>query len=150
MSNNIKIDQKDLTRLRQKLNKLSLLDSKVLSNELGAAGLDIARIAKKKAPTMKSKSGGGTLMQSIRSEKQGKSVEVIAGAKYAPYVEFGTGGFVNFEDMLELGIPKSYAAQFKGKTDGFMKPQPFFFGSARIGLKKLLNRLEIQIKKAIK
>ena len=150
MSNNIKIDQKDLTRLRQKLNKLSLLDSKVLSNELGAAGLDIARIAIKKAPAMRSKSGGGTLRQSIRSEKQGKSVEVIAGAKYAPYVEFGTGGFVNFEDMLELGIPKSYAAQFKGKTDGFMKPQPFFFGSARIGLKKLLNRLEIQIKKAIK
>jgi len=145
MSNNIKIDQKDLTSLRQKLNKLSLLDSKVLSNELGAAGLDIARIAKKKAPVDK-----GTLRQSIRSEKQGKSVEVIAGAKYAPYVEFGTGGFVNFDDMVELGIPKSYAAQFKGKTDGFMKPQPFFFGSARIGLKKLLNRLEIQIKKAIK
>ena len=44
MSNNIKIDQKDLTRLRQKLNKLSLLDSKVLSNELGAAGLDLSLI----------------------------------------------------------------------------------------------------------
>lgn len=52
--------------------------------------------------------------------------------------------------MLELGIPKSYAAQFKGAKPGYMKPQPFFFSSARIGLKKLLMRLNGEIKKAIK
>jgi HK97 gp10 family phage protein len=142
---NIKIDQSDLAQLKKKLDNLRTFDKTTLSNELGKTGADISRIATKAAP-----SDYGTLRQSIRYQKQGKTVEVIAGAKYAPYVEFGTGAFVTFDDMLELGIPKSYAAQFKGSKPGYMKPQPFFFGSARIGLKKLLTRLNGEIKKAIK
>ena len=141
----IKINQSDLAQLKKKLDNLRTFDKTTLSNELGKTGADISRIAKKAAP-----SDYGTLRQSIRYQKQGKTVEVIAGAKYAPYVEFGTGAFVTFDDMLELGIPKSYAAQFKGSKPGYMKPQPFFFGSARIGLKKLLMRLNGEIKKAIK
>ena len=141
----IKINQSDLAQLKKKLDNLRTFDKTTLSNELGKTGADISRIAKKAAPVDK-----GTLRQSIRYQKQGKTVEVIAGAKYAPYVEFGTGAFVTFDDMLELGIPKSYAAQFKGSKPGYMKPQPFFFGSARIGLKKLLTRLNGEIKKAIK
>jgi len=141
----IKIDKSDLAQLKKKLDNLRAFDKNTLSNELGRAGLDIARIAKRAAPVDK-----GTLRQSIKSEKKGKTVEVIAGAKYAPYVEFGTGGFVNFDDMIELGIPSSYAAQFKGSKPGYMKPQPFFFSSARIGLKKLLIRLNGEIQKAIK
>ena len=142
---NIKIDQSDLAQLKKKLDNLRTFDKTTLSNELGKTGADISRIATKAAP-----SDYGTLRQSIRYQKQGKTVEVIAGAKYAPYVEFGTGAFVTFDDMLELGIPKSYAEQFKGSKPGYMKPQPFFFGSARIGLKKLLTRLNGEIKKAIK
>ena len=141
----IKINQSDLAQLKKKLDNLRTFDKTTLSNEIGKTGADISRIATKAAP-----SDYGTLMQSIRYQKQGKTVEVIAGAKYAPYVEFGTGAFVTFDDMLELGIPKSYAAQFKGSKPGYMKPQPFFFGSARIGLKKLLTRLNGEIKKAIK
>ena len=141
----IKINQSDLAQLKKKLDNLRTFDKTTLSNELGKTGADISRIAKKAAP-----SDYGTLRQSIRYQKQGKTVEVIAGAKYSPYVEFGTGAFVTFDDMLELGIPKSYAAQFKGSKPGYMKPQPFFFGSARIGLKKLLTRLDGEIKKAIK
>jgi len=141
----IKINQSDLAQLKKKLDNLRTFDKTTLSNELGKTGADISRISKKAAP-----SDYGTLRQSIRYQKQGKTVEVIAGAKYAPYVEFGTGAFVTFDDMLELGIPKSYAAQFKGSKPGYMKPQPFFFGSARIGLKKLLTRLNGEIKKAIK
>jgi HK97 gp10 family phage protein len=141
----IKINQSDLAQLKKKLDNLRTFDKTTLSNELGKTGADISRIATKAAP-----SDYGTLRQSIRYQKQGKTVEVIAGAKYAPYVEFGTGAFVTFDDMLELGIPKSYAAQFKGSKPGYMKPQPFFFGSARIGLKKLLTRLNGEIKKAIK
>lgn len=141
----IKIDKSDLAQLKKKLDNLRAFDKKTLTNELGRAGLDIARIAKRAAPVDK-----GTLRQSIKSEKKGKTVEIIAGAKYAPYVEFGTGSFVNFDDMIELGIPVSYAAQFKGSKPGYMKPQPFFFSSARIGLKKLLIRLNGEIQKAIK
>jgi|TARA_R110000765_G_scaffold162710_1_gene267488 HK97 gp10 family phage protein len=141
----IKIDKSDLAQLKKKLDNLRAFDKNTLSKELGTAGLDIARIAKRAAPVDK-----GTLRQSIKSEKKGKTVEIIAGAKYAPYVEFGTGSFVNFDDMIQLGIPVSYAAQFKGSKPGYMKPQPFFFSSARIGLKKLLIRLNGEIQKAIK
>ena len=147
MNVNIKIDQSDLLQLKKKLDNLRAFESQKLSNELGKTALDISRIAKQSAPV-----DSGTLKQSIKAERKGKTVEVIAGAHYAPYVEFGTGGSVDLDDMLKLGIPSSYAAQFKGKgiRDVNLPARPFFFSSARIGFKNLLNRLNGEIKKAIK
>jgi HK97 gp10 family phage protein len=147
MNVNIKIDQSDLSKLKKKLDNLRAFESQKLSNELGKTALDISRMAKQTAPV-----DSGTLKQSIKAERKGKTVEVIAGAHYAPYVEFGTGGSVDLNDMLELGIPTSYAAQFKGKgiRDVNLPARPFFFSSARVGFKNLLNRLNGEIKKAIK
>ena len=147
MNVNIKIDQSDLSKLKKKLDNLRAFESQKLSNELGKTALEIVNLAKKqvKAPT-------GTLRNTIKAERKGKTVEVIAGAHYAPYVEFGTGGSVDLDDMLQLGIPASYAAQFKGKgiRDVNLPARPFFFSSGRIGFKNLLNRLNGEIKKAIK
>jgi len=142
----MKINSSDLAQLKKKLNNLRAFDKKTLSNELGRAAMDIARLAKQNAPVDK-----GTLKQSIKSERKGKTVEVIAGAHYAPYVEFGTGGMVDLDDMLQLGIPASYAAQFKGKgiKEVNLPARPFFFSSARIGFKTLLNRLKGELKNAI-
>jgi len=147
MNVNIKIDQSDLSKLKKKLDNLRAFESQKLSNELGKTALDISRMAKQTAPV-----DSGTLKQSIKAERKGKTVEVIAGAHYAPYVEFGTGGSVDLDDMLQLGIPASYAAQFKGKgiRDVNLPARPFFFSSGRIGFKNLLNRLNGEIKKAIK
>lgn len=147
MNVNIKIDQSDLSKLKKKLDNLRAFESQKLSNELGKTALDISRMAKQTAPV-----DSGSLKQSIKAERKGKTVEVIAGAHYAPYVEFGTGGSVDLDDMLQLGIPASYAAQFKGKgiRDVNLPARPFFFSSARIGFKNLLNRLNGEIKKAIK
>mgnify|MGYP006163969183 CR=1 FL=1 len=142
----MKINSSDLAQLKKKLNNLRAFDKKTLSNELGRAAMDIARLAKQNAPVDK-----GTLKQSIKSERKGKTVEVIAGANYAPYVEFGTGGMVDLDDMLQLGIPASYAAQFKGKgiKEVNLPARPFFFSSARIGFKTLLNRLKGELNNAI-
>ena len=147
MNVNIKIDQSDLLQLKNKLDNLRAFESQKLSNELGKTALDISRMAKQSAPV-----DSGTLKQSIKAERKGKTVEVIAGAHYAPYVEFGTGGSVDLDDMLQLGIPASYAAQFKGKgiRDVNLPARPFFFSSGRIGFKNLLNRLNGEIKKIIK
>ena len=143
---NIKINQSDLSKLNKKLDKLRAFESQKVSNELGKTGLEIVRLAKRavKAPT-------GTLRNTISAQKSGKTINVVANAKYSPYVEFGTGGRVDLEDMLRLGIPPSYAAQFKGKgiRDVNLPPRPFFFSSARVGFKNLLNRLTGQINKAI-
>lgn len=147
MNVNIKINQNDLLKLKNKLDKMRAFESKTLSNELGKTGLEIVRLAKRAAPVDK-----GALKQSISTQRSGKSVNIVAAANYAPYVEFGTGGSVDLTDMVELGIPESYAAQFKGKgiREVNLPARPFFFSSARIGFKNLLNRLNGEIKKAIK
>jgi HK97 gp10 family phage protein len=147
MNVNIKINQNDLLKLKNKLDKMRAFESKTLSNELGKTGLEIVRLAKRAAPVDK-----GALKQSISTQRSGKSVNVVAAANYAPYVEFGTGGRVDLTDMTELGIPESYAAQFKGKgiREVNLPARPFFFSSARIGFKNLLNRLNGEIQKAIK
>jgi HK97 gp10 family phage protein len=146
-TNFIKINQSDLSQLNKKLDNLRAFDKKTLSNELGRSAMDIVRMAKQNAPVDK-----GTLKQSIKSERKGKTVEVIAGANYAPYVEFGTGGMVDLDDMLQLGIPPSYAAQFKGKgiKEVNLPARPFFYNAARIGLKNLLVRLKGELNNAIK
>lgn len=143
---NIKINQSDLSKLNKKLDKLRAFESQKVSNELGKTGLEIVRLAKRAAPVDK-----GTLRQSISAQKSGKTINVVANAKYSPYVEFGTGGRVDLDDMLQLGIPATYAAQFKGKgiRDVNLPPRPFFFSSARVGFKNLLNRLTGEINKAI-
>lgn len=146
-TNFIKISQSDLSQLNKKLDNLRAFDKKTLSNELGRSAMDIVRMAKQNAPVDK-----GTLKQSIKSERKGKTVEVIAGANYAPYVEFGTGGMVDLNDMLQLGIPPSYAAQFKGRgiKEVNLPARPFFYNAARIGLKNLLVRLKGELNNAIK
>jgi len=146
-TNFIKISQSDLSQLNKKLDNLRAFDKKTLSNELGRSAMDIVRMAKQNAPVDK-----GTLKQSIKSERKGKTVEVIAGANYAPYVEFGTGGMVKLDDMLQLGIPPSYAAQFKGRgiKEVNLPARPFFYNAARIGLKNLLVRLKGELNNAIK
>jgi HK97 gp10 family phage protein len=149
MKVNVKINQSDLNKLKNKLDKMRAFESKTLSNELGKTGLEIVRLAKREV-----RYDNGDLRKSISAEtnKTTKSVVIQALAHYAPYVEFGTGGSVNLTDMIELGIPPSYAAQFKGKgiREVNLPARPFFFSSARIGFKNLLNRLNGEIKKAIK
>jgi len=149
MNVNIKINQNDLLKLKNKLDKMRAFESKTLSNELGKTGLEIVRLAKREV-----RYDNGDLRKSISSEtnKTTKSVNIVALAHYAPYVEFGTGGMVDLTDMTELGIPESYAAQFKGKgiREVNLPARPFFFSSARIGFKNLLNRLNGEIQKAIK
>ena len=149
MNVNIKINQNDLLKLKNKLDKMRAFESKTLSNELGKTGLEIVRLAKREV-----RYDNGDLRKSISAEtnKTTKSVVIQALAHYAPYVEFGTGGSVDLTDMVELGIPESYAAQFKGKgiREVNLPARPFFFSSARIGFKNLLNRLNGEIKKAIK
>ena len=147
MDVNIKINASDLSKLNKKLDKLRAFESQKVSNELGKTGLEIVRLAKRAAPVDK-----GALKQSISAQRSGKTLNVIAAAHYAPYVEFGTGGRVDLDDMLRLGIPASYAAQFKGKgiRDVNLPARPFFFSSARVGFQNLFNRLNGEIKKVIK
>lgn len=144
MKADIKLNQSDLNNLNRKIAFFKGFDKKVLSTELGRTALDIAREAKK---TVAVDTGG--LKQSITPEISGKTVSVVVNKKYAPYIEFGTGSSVNIDDMLQLGIPSSYAMQFKGKgiREVNLPARPFLFSSARKELRNLMNRLTKRINK---
>ena len=148
MNVNIKINQSDLNKLKNKLDKMRAFESKTLSNELGKTGLEIVRLAKREV-----RYDNGDLRKSISAEtnKTTKSVVIQALAHYAPYVEFGTGGSVDLTDMIELGIPPSYAAQFKGKgiREVNLPARPFFFSSARVGFNNMLKRVDKKLKKLL-
>ena len=145
---NAKIDKASLALLDKKLTKLKYLSKQDFSNELGKTAFDIVGAAKRSAPA-----DTGNLRNEIGLQKVGANyIEVFSKAPYSPYVEFGTGRRVNLDDMLELGIPPSYAAQFKGKgvKEVNLPARPYFYSSARKGLKNLLLRLDRTIKKATK
>ena len=144
MKADIKLNQSDLKNLNKKIDYFKKFDNNILPTELGRSALDIAREAKKTAAV-----DTGGLRQSITPEISGKTVSVVVNKKYAPYIEFGTGSTVSLDDMLQLGIPSSYAMQFKGKgiREVNLPARPFLFSSARKELKNLMNRLTKRINK---
>lgn len=143
----VKLNKGDLKRLTRKLDKLKKISEQELSNEIGQTVFKGAERMKSNVVVDK-----GNLKQSIAAGASKNKGFVKAKANYAPYVEFGTGRLVNLEDLTDLGLPASYAMQFKGKgiKEVNLPARPFFFSSMRIELKKLLDRLDNTIKKATK
>jgi HK97 gp10 family phage protein len=143
----MKINQRDLAQLNKKLAYLKGYDRKQLSSELAYTAAHIVRTAKKSVVV-----DTGNLRQSINYEANGKTISVYASAKYAPYVEFGTGESYNSEDMKQLGIPEYYAEQFKGKDGRIVNlpARPFFFNAVRVEYKKMLDRIIKKINTKLK
>jgi len=141
---NIKINKTDLKKLENKLEDLRRISEKELSKEVGqTVALSSRRMKQNVVVDL------GTLRQSIVFGVTRSKGFVKAKAKYAPYVEFGTGRLVNLKDMQELGIPDSYAAQFKGRgiKEVNLPARPFFFSSVRIEFRKMLDRVNDKLKR---
>lgn len=140
------IDKADLAKLQNKMKQLRNLDKQELSNMLGNFALKTQAEMRDIVPFKQ-----GDLQESINVSAQNKQVVFEAGMHYAPYVEFGTGRFVDLEQLKQLGIPESYAMQFKGK--GVKKvnlpARPYFFNSIRRQLKILLKNIDTKLKKII-
>ena len=144
----VKINAQDLAMLNKKLKKLKKFSDQKFSNEIKYTAADIISKATSKVPV-----DTGNLKQSLSYGSQKNQAYVEANAKYAPYVEFGTGGSISTTDAQELGISSSMIkTMFKGqgKREVNMKPQPYFFNSVREGFNALLMRLNKEIKKDIK
>lgn len=140
------INKADLAKLQNKMKQLQNLDKQELSNMLGDFALKTQAEMRAIVPFKE-----GDLQKSINASAQNKQVVFEAGMHYAPYVEFGTGRFVDLEQLKKLGIPESYAMQFKGK--GVKKvnlpARPYFFNSIRRQLKILLKNIDTKLKKII-
>ena len=141
------VDPIDLKELESKMKSLFKLSKKELSNEVGVWGLTTQRLAKERVPK-----DNNDLMKSIKAQRQGDQAVVEAGANYAPYVEFGTGRTVDLSELDELGIPQSYAAQFKGKgiKEVNLPARPYLYNSARQALHEMLSNMNRKIKNIVK
>lgn len=157
-----------MRKLQKKISELKKLSDRDLSAELGkTVALADARMKRTISGAGFKESKGG-LIQGQNFGKSGNQAFVENLTNYSPYIEFGIGKGVDLSEMRELGIPASYASQFKGK--GFTgtipvnlgtkespnwrqvsfpqdrAPKPFFFPSMRIEFKSLLDRLIKRIK----
>lgn len=106
----IRINPQDMARLKKSMSKLEELDKGGLSSEVGAWAMHTAKDASALAPKKT-----GKLSQSYFPERSGNTAMVYNTKLYAPFIEFGTGAFVDLSELTKLGIPTSYANQFKGQ-----------------------------------
>ena len=122
MANEIRLE--GFSEFRKKLESLNGKTRQVC----GAIVLDEAKrwegLIKRSAPRNKIIGLGGKLAGGITSRSIGDlSAEVSANARYAPYVEWGTGSRVSVPADLA-----KYAIQFKGRRQvKGMAAQPYFF-----------------------
>ena len=135
----------DIGNLSDVFKKLDTLDVKIqaeVKNEMNASALTIQSSAKRLAPV-----DLGFLRNSIYLKEESKDKSTVytvgARAKYAPYIEFGTG--------TEVTIPAGYeelAKVFKGKNKAKIniRPQPFLIPSFEVEKPKLIERLKKLLK----
>lgn len=152
----VKIDNKDIRELQQKIKKLAQIDKAGLGNEIGktAAFIDFKAKRTLAAANFDQSKGGLIQKQSYGYDKANKSATIENSQNYAPFIEFGTRyKKIELEDLKALGLPVQYAAQFKAsplKKATNITAKPFFFPSVRFGMQKLLLSLRKRLNNAIK
>ena len=126
---------KGIDKTIKELRKYGKEFEKLIDDKTAEIAIQIELDAKNIAPKDQ-----GKLAQSIHVVKvKDSSYKIVAGVKYAPYVEFGTGGLVN--------VPKdwgNYPIQFKGKgiRQINIRPQPYMYPSWIKGKKDYLDKLK--------
>jgi len=109
MADQISFKIEGLDALIKRLGKLSPKIAKEVAMEVNASALAIQSKAKRDV-----KVDNSTLRSSIQLKEINQGLKVVytvgSALKYAPYVEFGTGGEVNVPAGYE-----TFAIQFKGK-----------------------------------
>lgn len=133
MSNGFGIELQGLQSIRAKLKSLRADAEDILSEELEVAQDNIELGAKNNVPT-----DLGNLKNTIRPIDGGKLLKgVEVTAKYAPYVEFGTGIKVSVPEGLE-----AYAMTFFVNGKGWMPAKPYLFPALEAERVKFIERLK--------
>jgi len=133
----VTLDMINLADVFKDLDKLDVKIQAEVRDEMNASALTIQSNAKRSAPV-----DLGFLRNSIYLKEDSKKQEVVftvgAKAKYAPYIEFGTG--------TEVTVPAGYeelAILFKGKNPAKIniRPQPFLIPAFENEKPKLIERI---------
>ena len=112
----ITIDIKGMSEALGKFDKYSKKVQAEIKDEVGASALKIYSDAKKLAPVNLGTLRNTIFIEAVSPAPNQFMFTIGASARYAPYIEFGTGGKVSIPKGYE-----SYASQFKTKTGGTFK-----------------------------
>ena len=121
MANNISFKIEGLDALIKKMGKLTPKIAKEVALEVNASALAIQSKARRAVPVDR-----GVLRNSIQLKEINKGDKIMytvgSPLKYAPYIEFGTGGLVSVPAGYE-----DFAMQFKGKKGVKinLRPRPY-------------------------
>lgn len=109
MSRGVSIQVEGLDKLKKKFGSIPENLKAEVDAEMSAVATGFVNRAVEDAPV-----DVGTIRNQITSNRVGEmDYEIVSGASYSPYVEFGTKSRVKIPAGLE-----SYAAQFRGKGKG--------------------------------
>lgn len=131
---------KNINSVISELRKYSKEAEQLIEGITEQSARKIEKDAKQYAPA-----NFGKLGQSINAFKESSSNWVIvAGAPYAAYVEFGTGGLVNVPTEL-----KDIAITWKGKgiRKINLRPRPYMYPALLKGRKEYLETLKKALNK---
>jgi HK97 gp10 family phage protein len=115
----MQIEVKGLDTLIKKMDKLAKDVQQDVQAELNAWADDTAAMAK--SIVSQKSSDEGMLLRSISPRYGQGSASVVASAKYAAYIEFGTRKFAAAYVSSLPADWQTYAATFKGKAGGTFK-----------------------------
>ncbi len=125
---------KNLNKVLKSLRKFGEEAERLIEDTTIANASEIEADAKRLAPVDK-----GFLRNQIFTREVDKlNYEIVAGAPYSAYMEFGTGGLVSVPDEL-----KEIAIQYKGKgvRQINLAPQPFLYPAWIKGRKQYVDDL---------
>lgn len=110
----------NLSSVLKSLKKFGDEAEKLIEDTTVAVASEIEADAKRLAPV----DMGFLRNQIFTQEKDKLNYEIVAGAPYSAYMEFGTGGLVNVPEEM-----KDIAIQFKGKgvKQVNIAPRPFLY-----------------------
>jgi HK97 gp10 family phage protein len=132
-----------LVRKLQKATETIQIETVKIINE---SVKEISNAAKARVPV--AKKNGGFLKSSIgyTNYQEGEGATVYANARYAPYVEFGTGDFgfgIPVYPNIDMSELEAYALTFKRKKQTIGMPyRPFMFNSYSEVLGKMVNKIK--------
>ena len=153
--NKVEINKKDLKALQSKFKDLNKFD-KYLDKEISVMAAK-SRAEAVERYTAQWGTSTGNLRNAIRAGRKKLLHHYIKiGVKYAAYLEWGTRRKFkpgNLKLLDELGIPRSYAAQWKAsplKRMTNIEGRPYFFPSIKNQIKEMNKRLKKRLQKITK
>jgi hypothetical protein len=144
MANGVRIEVQGLERLIKKFGSIPQNVKKEIDAEMAATANNYVNRAVAAVPVGET----GFLKSKITSEPLGPmNYEIVSGATYSAYVEFGTITRVKVPGELT-----AYAMQFKGKgirKSGGLYPRPFFFPQLPIARAEFNKNLDEVVKRVL-